>query len=144
EGVEYAVDALVVSNGRLYKVVVGGTLDEGELGGGLHGHDLEDSTESNDETDTETLGSLTFEFVSNRTSCRWRMNPYPYKHRADLAYGSRCETCCPSCTNVWDSCSCINICSDNCGNPITCDDVITQTTRGPFFYSIDPQGRYMY
>lgn len=150
EGAEYTLGDLVVSNGILYKVLVGGTLLAGELGDGLHAGDLEDSADSNDDDETATLGELQFEFFSYRTCCRWRMHPYPYRDRSDLAYGSKCVTC-SSCGNDCESCSCdesvistLNACTDNCGNSIASSDCVTQSVRGPFYYSIDPHGRTMY
>lgn len=53
EGVAYEVDEYVESNGRIYTVITGGTLNAGQLGGGLT---------STDYNDDETLGGLVFQY----------------------------------------------------------------------------------
>lgn len=75
EEVAYEADDFVVSNNRVYKVITGGTLTEGQLGDGLTSTDGED----------EELGDLVFQYYSPLVLIPARA--YPWIDRARLRAG---------------------------------------------------------
>lgn len=79
EGEAVDVDDIVLSNGRLYKCVVGGTLSEYELGDGLTSTDGEE----------EEIGSLTFTFYNGDRDFPAR--PVSWSARQALRAGQECH-----------------------------------------------------
>lgn len=73
--VELAADDIVVSNGRAYKVIIGGTLTVYDIGAGLTSTDGDD----------EVLGDLTFQYYKPERD--WPCRPYEWSARNRLFSG---------------------------------------------------------
>lgn len=87
----YEADDLVLSNGRVYKVITGGELLEGDIGDGLQtGPDtgvVESVCDCNSVgilQPTETLGALTFRYLGEEYAFRKEVQSYPWHKRVDL------------------------------------------------------------
>jgi hypothetical protein len=112
EDIAYVADDYVQSNGRIYKVITGGTLSAGQLGSGLT---------SEDPDATETLGSLVFQFQENPVCFAAEMQPYPWKTREMLS--------CSGCGQLTDA-----DVADYTPNQFI------SLRSSAYFYSLEPRG----
>jgi len=88
EGVAYSANEYVLSNNRIYKVVVGGTLLPGELGDGLQTDTCSDPAlcaTCPSVIAPETLGSLSFNYAGEEIAARSKVQVISWTRRNEIA-----------------------------------------------------------
>lgn len=88
----YVEEDLVLSNGKVYKVVIGGTLTEEEIGDGLTAstdtwevsYTCDCSNSVGVLAPQQVLGSVTFRYLGEEYAFRKQVQVYPWEDRTDL------------------------------------------------------------